>query len=312
MTNPGYPAFAGRGSSRANGSNREELARTPKCPSPLQGRVFKSIKMTKESSQIPVSPSRPPAPYFGGKRLLAKRIVERINSISHTLYAEPFVGMGGVFLRRNSRPKTEVINDRSKDVAGLFRILQRHYPQFMDVLKWQLTTRADFERLNETNADTLTDLERAARFLYLQRTAFGGKISGRSFGITRTGPARFDLYKLAGLLEEVHERLSGVVIECLPYADFIRRYDRDGALFYLDPPYWDCESDYGAGMFSRDDFGRLAETLSTLKGRFIMSINDKPGVREVFARFNAEPVEVQYSVMGGSGARPFSELLISN
>ena len=64
-------------------------------------------------------------------------------------------------------PRREVINDISRDVATLFRILQRHYPQFMETLKFQITSRAEFERLVASNADTLTDLERAGRFLYL-------------------------------------------------------------------------------------------------------------------------------------------------
>ena len=85
--------------------------------------------------------------------------------IPHDTYAEAFVGMGGVFLRRSARPRAEVINDRGRDVANLFRILQRHYPQFLETLRFQLTTRAEFERLVATRADTLTDLERAARFL---------------------------------------------------------------------------------------------------------------------------------------------------
>lgn len=258
-----------------------------------------------------VVPALPPAPYFGGKRLLAKRLIERINATPHTLYAEPFVGMGGVFLRRDHRPKTEVINDLSKDVANLFRILQRHYPQFMDVLRFQLTTRADFYRLIETNAETLTDLERAARFLYLQRTAFGGKISGRNFGTTRTGPARFDLNKLEPMLADIHERLSSVVIECLPYGEFIQRYDRPGALFYLDPPYWGCEGDYGKGQFERADFERLAAILYSLKGTFILSINDTPEVRATFAAFRLEPVPVRYSVAGAHKGREFPELIIT-
>lgn len=258
-----------------------------------------------------VDPTLPVAPYFGGKRLLAKRLIERINATPHTLYAEPFVGMGGVFLRRTHRPKTEVINDLSKDVANLFRILQRHYPQFMDVLRFQLTTRADFYRLVETNPETLTDLERAARFLYLQRTAFGGKISGRNFGTTRTGPARFDLNKLEPMLAEVHERLASVVIECLPYGEFIARYDREGALFYLDPPYWGCEDEYGKNRFERGDFARLAEALRGLKGSFILSINDTPGVREVFDGFTLEPVPVRYSVAGGGKGKEFPELIIT-
>lgn len=59
----------------------------------------------------------------------------------HRLYAEVFVGMGGVFFRRRQAPPGEVINDRNGDIANLFRILQRHYPQFMDTLKFQITSR---------------------------------------------------------------------------------------------------------------------------------------------------------------------------
>lgn len=259
-----------------------------------------------------VRPVSPIAGYIGGKRNLAARIVERIEAVPHDLYAEPFVGMGGVFLRRTRVPKVEIINDRSRDVANFFRILQRHYVPFLDMLKWQLTTRADFERLMATNAETLTDLERAARFLYLQRTSFGGKVSGRSFGTSRTTPARFDVTKLVPLLEAVHERLSRVTIECLPAWDFIERYDRTGALFYLDPPYYGSESDYGKDLFDRLDFERLAGLLRSLKGRFILSLNDHPRVREIFAGFPVEAVETTYTLAGGSAAKKVGEVLISN
>ena len=52
------------------------------------------------------------------------------------------------------------------------------------------------------------------------------------------------------MLGAVHERLSGVIIECLPYVEFVSRYARSGTLFYLDPPYWGCEGDYGKVVFS--------------------------------------------------------------
>ena len=133
----------------------------------------------------------------------------------------------------------------------------------------------------------LTDLERAARFLYLQKTAFGGKVTGQSFGVTKDGGARFNLTRLAPLLEEVHERMAGVVIECLGWAEFLDRWDRKGMLFYLDPPYWNGETDYGKGVFSRADFAALAKRLRRLKGRFILSINDLPEVREGFSGLQA-------------------------
>jgi DNA adenine methylase len=69
-----------------------------------------------------------PAGYIGGKRNLSRRICAIIEATPHTSYAEPFVGMGGIFLRRARRPRAEAINDISGDVVTLFRCLAEHYP----------------------------------------------------------------------------------------------------------------------------------------------------------------------------------------
>lgn len=263
-----------------------------------------------KESMIPVTPVAPVAPWLGGKRNLAKRICKILDATSCTTYAEPFVGMGGIFLRRSARPRAEVINDFGRDVANLFRILQRHYPQFLDTLKFQLTTRTEFNRLVDTRPDTLTDLERAARFLYLQRTAFGGKVSGRNFGVALDRPGRFNLSTLEPMLEDLHSRMSGVVIECLDFGEFIRRYDSPGTMFYLDPPYWGCEGDYGKELFARQDFERLAEVLRGLQGNFLLSINDVPEIREIFGWAQIEPVDTTYSIAGKGNTQRAPELLI--
>lgn len=263
-----------------------------------------------ESNQEPILPVRPPAPYLGGKRRLAAAIVERLSAIPHDCYVEPFIGMGGVFLKRPFKARAEVINDISRDVATLFRVLQRHYNALMDMLRWQLTGRVEFERLKAAAPETLTDLERAARFLYLQRTAFGGKVSGRNFGTGTTAGARFDMTTLGSILEDVHQRLAGVVIECLPFTALIEKYDRPHTLFYLDPPYWDNETDYGDGVFCKADFHALAEQLGGISGRFVLSINDRPEVRKIFKRFSIERVSTGYSVNGKHPKAVF-ELLIA-
>ncbi|MFT4097425.1 MAG: DNA adenine methylase [Rhodoblastus sp.] len=257
-----------------------------------------------------VERTRPVAPYVGGKKQLAAAVIERIDAIPHTTYAEVFVGMGGVFFRRTRAPRAEVVNDLSSDVATLFRVLQRHYVPLMDELRWRLTSRREFERLAASDPATLTDLERAARFLYLQRTTFGGKVAARSFGVSPTNSGRFDIAKLGPILEAAHERLSGVIIEALPYADFLARYDRPGTLFYLDPPYWGSEGDYGRDMFGREDFERLAKALASLQGRFVMSINDTPEVRKVFKRFALAEVDVTYTISRGEGVRR-GELIVT-
>ncbi|MCA0305499.1 MAG: DNA adenine methylase [Proteobacteria bacterium] len=267
--------------------------------------------MKRESSLIPARPARPVAPWIGGKRNLADRIADRIAGIPHQLYAEPFVGMGGVFLRRPFRAPGEVVNDINGEVVTLFRVLQRHYVAFLDMIRWQLTSRREFERLKATDPATLTDLERAARFIYLQRTAFGGKVAGQTFGVTY-GPARFDITKLVPLLEGVHERLAGVAIECLPWDAFVDRYDRAGTLFYCDPPYWGSETDYGKGLWSREDLGRLAERLRRVKGRFLVSLNDVAAVRDAFAGCRFEAVSTTYTIGSNSNeAGAAREVIIS-
>lgn len=248
----------------------------------------------------PVRPCVPAAGYVGGKKQLAAAVIARIEQISHVTYAEAFVGMGGVFLRRRSAPKSEVINDLAGDVATFFRILQRHYVPFMEMLKWQLTSRREFERLAATDPATLTDLERAARFLYLQRTAFGGKVAGRSFGVTPSEGGRFDVRRLGPVLEAIHERLAGVVVEALPWEPFLDRYDRPGTLFFLDPPYDRSEHYYGRGLFAPEEHERLADRLGSLKGSFVLTINDTPRMRAAFAAFDIEEVGLTYTLSGGT------------
>jgi len=258
-----------------------------------------------------VDPISPVAPYLGGKRNLAKTLISRIEQIEHTTYVEPFVGMGGVFLKRRFAAKCEVINDWGCEVANFFRILQVHYIPFMDLMRFQITSRHAFERLAKTPPGSLTDLQRAARFFYLQRTAFGGKPTKANFGVSTGRAGRFDITRLAPMLDDLHDRLSGVVIECLPYADVIRRYDRPSTLFYLDPPYWGNEGDYGKDLFHRADFAILAKVLNTLSGRFIMSLNDRPEVRETFQSFKIVPVKTTYTIAAKS-SKKVGEVIISN
>lgn len=281
--------------------------------SPATGRPAAAIEhlMTMESSSdfSPVRPIKPAAPYIGGKRNLARRLVELIETVPHRTYAEVFMGMGGVFFRRRRRPLAEVINDLSKDVWTLYRVLQEHYGYFRQELDFRLTSRTEFERLVTVDPETLTDLQRAARFLYLQRTAFGGKVVGRNFGVSPGRPGRFDTTRLGPLLEDIHERLAGVVVERLAWSDFLARYDTPETLFYLDPPYFGSEGDYGRDLFGRDQFEAMAGALKGLRGRFILSLNDHPDVRRIFEAFEIEAVGTHYG-LAGKGAQAAREVII--
>lgn len=234
-------------------------------------------------------------PWLGGKRRLAKRIVAEINRIPHTCYVEPFMGAAHVFFAREP-VKTEVLNDLNRELVTLFRVLQHHLEEFLRYFKWALVSRDEFERLKRVEADTLTDIQRAARFYYLQKQAFGGKLTGQTFGTHTTGRPHLNLVRMEEELSSVHLRLAHVVIENLTWQNCIRRYDRPQTLFYIDPPYFGNEEDYGKGLFGREEFAELARMLAELKGRFLLSLNDTPEVRETFKAFPMQPVQTRYTV----------------
>jgi Site-specific DNA methylase len=104
--------------------------------------------------------------------------------------------------------------------------------------------------------------------------------------------------KIIPRLQDVHDRLTSVVIEQLPFDRFIQRYDTPGTLFFCDPPYWETEG-YGPGLtFERADYERLSAALRQLKGRFILTLNDVPQVRQLFSWADIEAVELTYHLSG--------------
>lgn len=261
--------------------------------------------------QEPIKPTVPLAPWLGGKSKIAKQLVKRFSSIEHKTYVEPFIGMGGVFLRKPFKSKVEVINDLNKDISNLFRVVKKHPDALIKELEFQLTSVDDFYRLRDIPADYLTDIEKAARFLFLQKLSYGGQVVSRGFARRTHRRARFNIYSLQPLIHDLHKRLSTVIIDNLPYQQVIERYDTNKTLFYLDTPYYQREDYYGKDMFSSEDYHHLAKQLATLKGRFFFSINDHKDIREIFKSFNIETMDIVYSLQAGN-QETVTELLITN
>lgn len=254
-------------------------------------------------------PMRSPlAGWMGGKFQLSKRVIAQIPE--HTCYVEPFAGAAWVLFRK-PESEVEVINDINCDLVTFYRVVQHHLEEFVRYFKWTLISRDEFERLKRVTPDTLTDIQRSARFYYLQQNCFGGKLTGPTFGYAATRPPKLNLLRIEEQLSAAHLRLCRVYVECLSYAEVILRYDKPETFFYLDPPYWGCEDYYGKEIFKREDFAALASQLDTIRGKFILSLNDTPCVRETFANFQFEEVSVNYTCSKGKNMKA-GEVLIKN
>jgi len=114
------------------------------------------------------------------------------------------------------------------------------------------------------------------------------------------------------LVRQAHKRLDAVYIENLDFADCIERYDRPHTVFYCDPPYHGTAG-YKAA-FTWADQQRLAETLRSIKGKFLLSINDHPDIRKLYKGLPKRKVNVQYSIARDKSptARNRTELIIAN
>ena len=174
--------------------------------------------------------TNPIIPWIGGKRRLAELLLSRFPA--HTCYVEVFAGGAAVYFARNPA-EVEVLNDVNGDLVNLYRVVTHHLEEFVRQFKWALTSRQVFKWLQETRPETLTDVQRAARFFYLQQQSFGGKVAGQSFGTATTAPA-INLLRIEENLSAAHLRLAGgTYVENLDWASCIDRYDRAHTLFYL-------------------------------------------------------------------------------
>ncbi len=255
-----------------------------------------------------------PLAYFGGKSRLAKRIVPMIPE-NHVCYCEPFCGAAWILFKKQPS-KVEVINDLDGELVTFWRVVQNHLQPFLEFFKMAIISRKIFDLENRKDPTTLTDLQRAARYYYLQRLGFGGKTSGRTFGACAMRPMNLNLTTIEEALLEVHWRLERVTIEHLDACRCIEKYDRKETCFYIDPPYYHVTQDY-CRPFEDNDFQRLADTLSSIKGRFILSLNDDKDIRSMFKKFHQIKIATKYSsgnsrVAADTRTKEHSELLIHN
>ena len=247
-----------------------------------------------------------PLSYIGGKRTLAKRVIALFPK--HTTYVEAFAGGAQVFFHKEPS-RVEVLNDLDGEIVNFFRVVKEHYEELLRYFRFCLVSRKWFDLLKTTDPATLTDVQRAARYLYLLKGSFASLVCRPNYHWHVVQPPGFNLERLPQHIENAHKRLERVQIECLPYEEVLRRYDRPATLFYLDPPY------FGRNLyrynFAPADFAKLAERLRKLRGKFILSLNDVPEIRTLFRGFTIQGVELSYTAQKRAGRR-YREVLISN
>ncbi len=275
------------------------------------------------------------------------------SSILHILYAvfpmkygrfvDVFGGSGSVLLGKPEVHPFEVYNDFDKNLVNLFRCMKdRTMATVREIGFCNLNSREDFNAIRKFFEQDITafddrylteeleltklilpppeakelqelrtritsdyDVRRAAMFLKLLRYSY-------SSGCKSFASQPFDIRKLFGLIKELEDRMANVVVENQDFETLIKHYDRPDTFFYADPPYFSTEDMYAIG-FNWDDHVRLRDTLANIKGKFLLSYNDCPEIRQLYEGFSLFDFSRTHSMAQRYEAgKEFKELLIGN
>ena len=241
-------------------------------------------------------------PWIGGKKLLRKEIILRFPK-NFDRYIEVFGGAGWVLFGKETNSKElEVFNDINSNLINLFRCVKYHADEVKKECSFLLNSReVFFDFKSQLESKGLTDIQRAARYLYIIKVSYG---ADRDTYGTNSKNINYAI----DMLSDVQNRLKRVVIENKDFSNLIKVYDRKGALFYLDPPYYKTEYYYD-NLFKEEDHVKLRDILKNIKGKFILSYNDCEYIRELYKDFHIEEIERNNNL--GSSNR-YKELIIRN
>lgn len=244
--------------------------------------------------------------WIGGKKLLRNKVIEQFPGVEeYDRYIEVFGGAGWVLFAKNKHSELEVFNDANGELINLYRCVKYHCEALQKELEWNFVSREQFfDSKEQINVRGLTDIQRAARYFLLIKNSFGTDL--RSFGVKGK-----NIDNCIEYLIQIKERLKRTVIENKDFEGLIKTYDRDKALFYLDPPYYQAEKYYDCA-FTQEDHIRLRDCLQRIKGRFVLSYNDDEFIRDLYKDYTIIEVDRQDNLLCKSISQRYKELIIKN
>lgn len=271
-------------------------------------------------------PAAPVVKWAGGKRQLLGCLVRRVPQV-YSRYYEPFFGGGALLWRL--RPEKAVVNDVNADLMNLYRVIRDALHPLMEELERYRNEESFYYRLRELDRDreaygALTDVCKAARILYLNRTCYNGLFRVNSAGEFNTPFGRYKNPKIADWenLYAVHRFLnrSKVKLLCGDYEASLRRLDKD-AFVYFDPPYDPLSASagftgYDRGGFDRSQQQRLKNVCDRLHKRgirFLLSNSSTDFIRNLYGAYEIETVRARRALNSkGEKRGAVAELLIRN
>jgi DNA adenine methylase len=246
----------------------------------------------------------------GGKTRLLKHLLPLV-PVDAKCYVEVFGGGAALLLAREPKA-VEVYNDLDGQLVNLFRQAKFHHPELLRELEFLPASREEFNRLR--HAPGLTEIQRAAHFLYVNKISFGGKNGTYGTNTTSGGGASNSKLGWCEALKAFSVRFDKVNIECEDWRDLLKRYDRPHTFFFFDPPYINSGENVGYVAWCPAEMAAFAAVLPGLKGRWLLTTCDSPECREIFGDTHIREVERKNGIENRTGKgknAQYKELIIT-
>jgi DNA adenine methylase len=263
-----------------------------------------------------------PGPFLkwaGGKSQLLP-VFDRFFPKTFKRYFEPFVGGGAVFF--HLLPPYAMLSDCNEELINCYQVIQQDPEKLINALKEHRNDPEYFYEVRTWDVRNLSDVQRAARLIFLNKTCFNGLYRVNSKGQFNVP---FGKYKSPRICDEnnlraVSATLQNTVLNCQSFEQIVAQAEK-GDFIYFDPPYQPISktanfTGYTKNAFRSEDQERLALTFRKLSRRgchVMLSNSDSEYVRDLYSKFHIETVKANRAInCKGERRGAVNELLIMN
>ncbi|MCC7303462.1 MAG: DNA adenine methylase [Bacteroidia bacterium] len=251
-----------------------------------------------------------PITYYGGKQAILKYLLPLLPK--HRIYCEPFFGGGALFFTK-PRSEVEIINDKNSEVVNFFKVMQTKFSQLQKLVRSSLHSRQLYKQamVIYKNPEMFSDVRRAWAFWIGTNQGFASLIGSWGFG-KQNSKEKAVSNKRNGFTREYAHRLEHVQVENNDALKVIGRADSKETFFYVDPPYIGSDQGHYSG-YTEDDYKKLLEALSKVKGKFLLSSYPSKLLKEFIKKYKWEVRGIKKSVaVTKLTDKKKTELMVSN
>lgn len=259
---------------------------------------------------------RPFLKWAGGKTQLIPQLSKYI-PLSYNKYIEPFIGGGAFYFYLN--PTNSVIADLNEDLVITYKCVRDQVDEVIELLKTYQNEEIFYYALRALDSNKLSNIEKAARLIYLNKTCFNGlyRVNKKGHYNVPYGK-RSSEFLNEGTLRDASIFLNETTIVHSDYKSTLEKYAKKGDFIFLDPPYYPIgkNSDfqrYTKEFFYHEDQVNLKKVFDALvaKGCYVILTNsDHPFILDLYNEYRIEIVETKRLISRNANTRTGTDIIV--